>query len=242
MIGIIGRKIGMTQIFKEGGAHVPVTLIEAGPCPILQVKRIDKDGYQALQLGFGIKRERLINKPLKGHLKKSGTKSIRIIEEIRIDSQRPYKEGQFIDVDIFEPGDFVDVTGISIGKGFQGGIKRWHWKGGKESHGSMHHRQPGSIGASSFPSRVFKGHHMAGRMGGVQRTVQNLEVLKIDKEKHLIAVKGSVPGNENSYIIIKEAKKRPKIDKGPKEVERQKVEERPKEKKVSDEKTKDKKE
>lgn len=210
MMGIIGKKIGMTQFFKEDGTHVPVTLIEAGPCPILEIKEKAKDGYAAIQLGFGEKRERLINKPLKGHLKKSGVKSIRVIKEMRVDSGQPYKTGQAIDVDIFEAGTFVDVTGISIGKGFQGGMKRWHWAGGKKSHGSMHHRQPGSIGASSFPSRVFKGHHMPGRMGGVQRTVQNLEVLKTDKEKHLLVVKGSVPGNENSYLIIRKSKKRPK--------------------------------
>lgn len=210
MIGIIGKKIGMTHFFKGDGRRVPVTLIEAGPCPILQIKKKEKDGYVALQLGFGAKKERQLNKPMKGHLKKAGVKSVNRIKEICTESHEPYKEGKFIDVSIFDAGDFVDVTGISIGKGFQGGIKRWHWRGGKASHGSMHHRQPGSIGASSFPSRVFKGHHMAGRMGGVKRTIQNLEVVKVDKEKHLIIIKGSVPGNENSYLMIKESKKRPK--------------------------------
>lgn len=210
MIGIIGKKIGMTQFFKEDGTHVPVTLIEAGPCPILQVKNKDKDGYVALQLGFGQKHERLLNKPLKGHFKKSGVKSVRAIKEIHVDSLEGYKTGQIIDVDIFDAGDFVDVTGISIGKGFQGGMKRWNWTGGKGSHGSMHHRRVGSIGASSFPSRVHKGKHMAGRMGGVQRTVQNLEIIKVDKEKHLMVIKGSVPGNENSYLMIKESLKKPK--------------------------------
>ncbi len=217
MIGLIGKKIGITQFFKEDGMQIPVTLIEAGPCPILQIKMPDRDGYAALQLGFGQRRESLINKPLKGHLKKSKVESTHIIREVRIDSCEPYKQGQLIDVSLFQPGDHVDVTGISIGKGFQGGMKRWHWRGGKASHGSMHHRQPGSIGASSFPSRVHKGKRLPGRMGGVQRTVQNLEVVKVDKEHNVIVVKGSVPGNENSYLLIKESKKMPKETKDQKE-------------------------
>ncbi len=209
MIGIIGKKIGMTQIFKEDGTTLPVTLVQAGPCPILQVKKEEKDGYTAVQIGFGEKREKLCNMPLKGHLKKSGAKPVRIIKEVRLESVEPYKKGQSIDVGIFEPGDFVDVTGTSIGKGFQGGVKRWNWGGGKKSHGSMHHRRVGSIGASSYPSRVHKGFHMPGRMGGVRRTVQNLEIIKVDKENNLLVIKGSIPGNENSYILIKEAKKIP---------------------------------
>jgi large subunit ribosomal protein L3 len=209
MIGIIGKKIGMTQAFKEDGKRIPVTLIMAGPCPILQIKKLDRDGYEALQIGFGEKKEKLVIKPLKGHLKKSGTKSVKVIKEIRVDKIESYKEGQSIEVDAFHPGDLVDITGISIGKGFQGGMKKYGWAGGKKSHGSMHHRAPGSIGASSFPSRVTKGHNMPGRMGGVQRTVQHLEVVKVDKEKHLIAVKGSVPGNKNGYLVIKGSIKTP---------------------------------
>lgn len=247
MIGIIGKKIGMTQFFKEDGTRISVTLIGAGPCPILQVKNAKRDGYIALQLGFDNKRESLLNRAVKGHLKKSGVKSIKTIKEVRFDSAGNYKEGQLIDVDLFEPGDFVDVTGISIGKGFQGGMKRWNWTGGKASHGSMHHRRVGSIGASSFPSRVHKGKNMPGRMGGVQRTIQNLEVIKVDKEKHLIAIKGSVPGNENSYLLIKVSKKKPKALKAetkkaeePKKEEAKKQEPKKevKDKKPSDEKAK----
>jgi large subunit ribosomal protein L3 len=218
MIGIIGQKIGMTQFFKETGERVPVTLIAAGPCPVLQIKKPDKDGYSALQLGFGQKRETLVNLPMKGHLKKSGSKSVRAIREFRISGVDTYKVGQLLGADIFQQGDHVDISGISIGKGFQGGIKRWGWAGGKKSHGSMHHRRVGSIGASSYPSRVTKGHQMPGRMGGVRKTIQNLEIVKIDKENNIIAVKGSVPGNENSYLEIRESIKIPsKRDKQPTE-------------------------
>ena len=207
MIGIIGKKIGMTQYFLEDGQRVPVTLIEAGPCPILQVKTQAKDGYTALQLGFGQKRESLINKPMKGHLKKSQAASVRVIKEVRVDKIEEYKEGGIIEVDIFHPGEYVDVSGKTIGKGFQGGVKRWHWKGGKAAHGSMHHRAPGSIGASSFPSRVLKGQHLPGRMGGKNDTIEHLEVVKVDKENHLLAVKGAVPGSDNSYVVIRASKK-----------------------------------
>ncbi len=230
MIGIIGKKVGMSQFFKEDGVRVPVTILAAGPCPILQVKRPEKDGYAALQLGFGEKRERLLKKPLKGHLKRSGVSSVRVIREMRVETIGEYKEGQLLDVDIFQPGDFVDITGTSIGKGFQGGVKKYGWAGGKASHGSMHHRAPGSIGASSFPSRVVKGHHMPGRLGGVRKTMQNIEVMMVDKEKHLMAVKGSVPGNENSYIMIKESKKMPKVrtKEKPKEAKQEKADEKKK--------------
>lgn len=210
MIGLIGRKIGMTQYFEDDGSHVPVTIIQAGPCPVLQVKSFRKDGYTAIQIGFGEKRQKLVNKPLKGHLKKSKQKSVRKIVEIRLGACENYKVGQIIDAGMFEAGDYVDIAGISIGKGFQGGVKRWHWAGGPKSHGSMMHRAPGSIGASSFPSRVFKGQHLPGRMGGKRITVQNLKIVKVDIEKGIIAVKGSVPGNENSFLLIKEAKKKPK--------------------------------
>lgn len=218
----------MTHLFKEGGRRVPVTLIEAGPCPILQVRTNDKDGYAALQIGFGEKRESLLTMPMKGHLKKSGVKSVRAIKEIRLDSTEAYKQGQVLDVDLFDAGDHVDVTGVSIGKGFQGGVKRWNWTGGKSSHGSMHHRRVGSIGASSFPSRVHKGKNMPGRMGGEKTTVQNLEVVKVDKEKHLIAVKGSVPGNENTFLVVRISKKMPRPVK--KEKDKESDKEKPKEK------------
>lgn len=210
MIGIKGRKIGMTQLFREDGKRISVSLIEVAPCPIIQVKTKEKDGYNAIQIGFGQKRERLISKPMKGHLKKSKVKSVRGLEELRVDSTEPYKTGEVIDISMFQAGDFVDVTGITIGKGFQGGVKRWNWGGGKKSHGSMHHRQVGSVGASSYPSRIFKGHHMPGRMGGKKKTIQNLEVIKVDKDKQIMAIKGSVPGNENVYLLIRIARKKPR--------------------------------
>lgn len=209
MIGILGKKIGITQLFKEDGSIVPATVIEAGPCYVLQIKTSEVDGYKAIQLGFESKKERRVNKSLMGHFKKAKTKPISFIKELRTESIDRYKVGQVITADIFQEKDLVDITGSSIGKGFQGGVKRWGWSGGKASHGSMHHRAPGSIGASSFPSRVFKGHHMPGRMGNEQKTIQNLEIVKVDKENNLLVVKGSVPGHKNSYVVIKEAKKHP---------------------------------
>jgi len=203
--GILGKKIGMTQIFTEGGVLVPVSVIEAGPCQVVQVKTKEKDGYSAIQLGFGDVKESSLNKPLLGHLKKSKVSSKRHIRELRTDEA--FKPGDKIEI-IFEVGSYVDITGTSIGKGFQGGVKRWGWRGGKGSHGSMHHRTVGSVSASSFPSRIFKGHKMAGRMGAKRITVQNLKVLKVDKENNLIAVKGAVPGHKNGLLFIKEAKKR----------------------------------
>ena len=236
---LIGRKLGMTQFFDEEGMHVPVTVIQAGPCPVLQVKTKENDGYNALQIGYGEKREKLMNRPLKGHIKNSGVKSVRIIKEMRLDSAQPYKPGDTLDVDIFEQGGYVDVAGTTIGKGFQGGVKRWHWAGGKASHGSMHHRQVGSVGASSFPSRIVKGHHMPGRMGGVTRTVQNLEVVKIDKANHIIAVKGSVPGNENSFLLIKESVKKHSMKKKKPEVLKEPAKEPKKAEKKKETKPKD---
>ena len=209
MIGMLGKKLGMTRLFKEDGEVIPVTVIEAGPCHVLQVKTSKLDGYGAVQLGFDAKKEKRTNKALKGHFKKSKVKPARFIRELRTDSEQKYEVGQAVTVDIFQENDLVDVIGISIGKGFQGGVKRWGWQGGRASHGSMHHRAPGSIGASSFPSRVFKGHHMPGRMGGERKTMKNLEVVRVDKDNNLLVVKGCVPGHKNSYLLIREAKKHP---------------------------------
>lgn len=203
--GILGKKIGMTQIFAENGKLVPVTAIEAGPCYVLQVRKTEKEGYAAVQLGFEDVKEASLNKALRGHFKKAKVSPKRYIRELR--SEGDFKVGDKIGLD-FEEGSFVDVTGTSIGKGFQGGVKRWNWAGGKGSHGSMHHRTVGSLSASSFPSRIFKGTHMPGRMGGVTKTVQNLEVLKVDKENNLLLVRGAVPGHKNGLLFIKEAKKR----------------------------------
>jgi len=203
--GILGKKLGMTQIFTEDGRLVPVTVIEAGPCYVLQVKKKGKEGYSAVQLGFQDAKETSLNKPLRGHFKKAKTSPKKFIRELR--TEQECKVGEKIEL-AFEEGSFVDITGTSIGKGFQGGVKRWHWKGGKDSHGSMHHRQVGSLSASSFPSRIFKGTHMPGRMGGEKKTVQNLEVVKVDKESNLLLVKGAVPGHANGFLFVKEAKKR----------------------------------
>jgi len=210
MLGILGKKIGMTQVITENGARTPVTVIEAGPCYVLQVKTSKTDGYGAIQLGFDPKKAKKARKAEAGHVKKAKLKEpLRFIREMRLENTDEYKIGQSINIDVFHESDFVDITGTSIGKGFQGGVKRWGWAGGKSGHGSMHHRQVGSVSASSFPSRIFKGHHMPGRMGGVKKTIQNVEILGVDKEKNLLVVKGSIPGHKNSYIIIKEARKIP---------------------------------
>ena len=210
MNGLLGKKIGMTQIFREDGQVIPVTVIESGPCSILQIKTKEKDGYNAIQLGFEEVAETKIKKPLKNKFKKIKVKPTKLIREIKVSDPENYKIGQNLEVTQFAPGDFVDIIGTSIGKGFQGGIKRWNWSGGPESHGSMSHRAPGSIGASAYPSRVYKGHHLPGHMGNKRTTIQNLEVVKIDKDNCLLAVKGSVPGHKNCYLIIKRAKKKKK--------------------------------
>ncbi len=207
-IGILGKKLGMTQIFQEDGKLIPVTVIEAGPCPVLQVKDESTDGYRAVQIGFGQTKENRTTKPLLGHFKKAKAGPVKFIKEIRLDPEQKYEAGQKIEVDIFQIGNFVDISSISKGKGFQGGVKRWHWKGGPKSHGSMQHRRAGSIGASSDPSRVFKGKHMPGRMGGKKVTVQNLQVVKVDKENSLLLVKGHVSGADGQFLVIKLAKKK----------------------------------
>lgn len=208
-IGILGKKIGMTETFEKDGELTPVTIIEAGPCLVLQLKVPDIDGYRSVQLGFGEKREDRTKKPLLGHFKKAGVKPKRFIKEIRISDKDKYKIGREIKVDIFKEGDFVDISGTTIGKGFQGGMKKWGWSGGPASHGSMTHRRPGSIGASAFPSRVFKGHHLPGRMGGNKRTTQKLKIVKVDLENNLLMVKGAVPGHKNSYLVIRNTSKKP---------------------------------
>ena len=210
MIGIVGKKIGMTNIYNETGKVVPVTLIEAGPCHIIQVKTKDSDGYNAIQVGFGTKREKLVSNPDKGRYKKCGVTPSRFVKEIRVADAAAYKVGQTIEADVFAKGDYVDVTGTSIGKGFQGGVKRWGWTGGDAGHGSMFHRAVGSIQSGARLGRVTKGHHLPGHMGVDRITVQNLEVIDVDKANNLILIKGNVPGHKNSFIIVKEARKRPK--------------------------------
>jgi len=230
MKGILGKKIGMTQIFQENGTLVPATVIEAGPCYVLQVKTKDKDGYAALQLCFEDVKESALGKPELGKFKKTKIQPKRYIKELR--TEDAFKGGDKLELD-FQEGSFVDITGTSIGKGFQGGVKRWNWAGGKDSHGSMHHRTVGSLSASSFPSRIFKGTHMPGRMGGKRKTVQNLKVLKVDKENSLLVVLGAVPGHKNSLVFVKEAIKKKGIAKAAKATDETAVkkEDKPKKKK-----------
>ena len=203
--GIIGKKIGMTRTFDEAGNAIPVTVIEAGPCTITQVKNLEVDGYEAIQLGFGQRKVKHTTKPVLGHVAKAGLSPFLVLKEIRnFDSERTLKPGDTIKVDIFKPGDRVDITGVTKGKGFAGVVKRHHFRGGPKSHGqSDRWRAPGSLGQSSFPSRVYKGLRMAGRMGGIVRTVTGLRVISVNAEKNLLLVKGAVPGANKGIVIIR---------------------------------------
>lgn len=209
-LGLLGKKIGMTQIFsEEDGSVLPVTLIEAGPCLVVQKKTVKTDGYDALQLGFEDIKESKLTKPLLGHFRKSNVTPKRLLKEFRIEEGiDKYNVGQTLTVEIFKEGEFVDVTGTSKGRGFAGVIKRWDFRGGPGSHGSTRHRAPGSIGQSSFPSRVFKGMKMAGRMGNKKVTVQNLKIVKLDPSKNLLVVKGAIAGRNGGLVIVRKAKKR----------------------------------
>ncbi|MBO0477228.1 50S ribosomal protein L3 [Vagococcus sp. DIV0080] len=205
--GILGKKVGMTQVFTENGELVPVTVIEATPNVVLQVKTVETDGYEAVQVGFDDKREVLSNKPAKGHVAKANTAPKRFIKEFNNVELGEYEVGQEIKVDVFQAGDVVDVTGTTKGKGFQGVIKRHGQSRGPMTHGSRFHRRPGSMGAASYPARVFKGKKLAGRMGGDRVTIQNLEIVRVDADKNVILVKGNVPGAKKSLIEIKTAVK-----------------------------------
>lgn len=196
--GLIGKKLGMTQIFNKDGNVVPVTVIEVGPCVVLELK----DSPTKLKLGFESQKESRINKPEMGFFKKLGVAPVRIIKEFESTDNAEYQVGQELKADFFKPGDFVDFQGASVGKGFQGGMKRWGWMGGKATHGSMHHRRVGSIGASAYPSRTIKGFNMPGQMGNKTVTVQGLRVMEVDAEKNIILVKGAVPGHKNSIVSV----------------------------------------
>ena len=204
---ILATKIGMTQIYDENGVFVPVTVLQAGPCSVVQVKTVENDGYNAIQVGFGDIRETLVNKPLKGHFAKAGVANKRFLKEFRFDNASEYAVGQEIKADIFAAGDKVDAIGTSKGKGFQGAIKRFGLSRGPMKHGSKYHRHAGSNGASTTPGRVFKGKHMPGQMGNVRVTVQNLEIVKIDAEQNLILVKGAVPGPKKALVMLKNSVK-----------------------------------
>lgn len=208
MKGILGKKIGMTQVFADDGQVVPVTVVQAGPCLVTQRKTAETDGYDALQIGL-VEDDppRHVTRPRQGHFDKAGVAAMRELGEIRVDADDETEPGSQIKASVFAEGDYVDVTGTSKGKGFQGVIKRHGHSGGKATHGSMFHRSPGSIGQSAFPSRVFPGVKLPGRMGGKKVTVKNLQIVKVDDEENLIYLKGAVPGARNSYVALREAKR-----------------------------------
>lgn len=208
MAAIIGRKVGMTQIFAEDGARVPLTVIEAGPCPVVQVKTDERDGYSAVQLGFGAAKAKHINKPEQGHLEKAGAPLMRHLhefspEDLGLEEGEELAEGQMVTVDRFVPGSYVKVTGTSKGKGFAGTIKRHNFASGPKSHGSHNVRRPGSIGAAAYPARVFKGIRMAGHMGARQVTQRGLQVIDRDPERNILLVKGAVPGAVGSIVYVR---------------------------------------
>jgi large subunit ribosomal protein L3 len=207
--GLVGRKMGMTQVFGEDGNHIPVTVIQAGPCPVVGIRTRDTHGYDALQLGFESKRKN-VTKPEAGFFKKVNVAPLRVLREVRLEKTekvQSYAVGQTVTVDVFAPGELVDVVGITKGQGFQGGVKRHGWLGGEATHGSMFHRAPGSIGASSDPSRVWPGHRLPGRMGGEQRTVLNLSVVRVMPEQNLLLVRGAVPGPTGSLLLVRKSVK-----------------------------------
>lgn len=206
--GIIGKKVGMTQVFDESGKAFPVTAIEAGPCPVVQIKTKDQDGYQAVQLGFGNRKDNKVNRPERGHIDKAGVTPPRVLFEFAVDDTDQLSVGSVIDSSIFSVGEYVDVTGTSKGLGFTGVVKRYGFAGGKKSHGGEQDlRRTGSIGASAHPSRVFKGKRMAGRHGGRRVTVQSLQVIQADADRSLLLVKGAVPGPTNGFLLINKAVK-----------------------------------
>ncbi len=207
---ILATKVGMTQVFSEDGILTPVTVLQAGPCVVTQVKTMENDGYEAVQVGFGEIRENLVNKPRKGQFAKAGVSSRRYLRELKLENSAEYSLGQEIKADIFAAGDKIDATGISKGKGFQGAIKRHGLSRGPMKHGSKYHRHAGSNGAATSPGRVFKGKHMPGQMGHVRVTVQNLEIVRVDAENNVILVKGAVPGPRKSMLMIKETVKKEK--------------------------------
>lgn len=207
-IGIVGKKLGMTQVFDAQGKVVPVTVIEAGPCTVVQKKTGRTDGYDAVQLGFRQKKSQRVNKPMRGHVNRAGKGAFETLREFRVAADSPLDIGQEVRVDIFREGDWVDVTGRTKGRGFAGVVKRWGFRGGRATHGSMFHRAPGSIGGSSWPSRVFKNMKMGGHYGNERVTVLNLQVVAIQPDKNLLLVRGAVPGAKNSLVVVRRAVKK----------------------------------
>ena len=205
---IVGKKVGMTQMFLSDGTMIPVTVVEAGPCPVVQKKTVEHDGYSAIQVGFMEVRERLCNKPKKGHFDKAGVKAMRYLKEFKLDSAASYEIGQVITADMFENGDHVDVVGKSKGKGFAGVIKRHNQSRGRKTHGSHSYRAPGSMSACSDPSKVFKTKKLPGHMGSETVTVQNLEIVRVDKDRNLLLVKGAIPGAKGGMVVLKSTVKK----------------------------------
>ena len=205
---ILGRKVGMTQVFEKDGTVIPVTVVEAGPCPVIQKKTMERDGYEAVCVGFSDIREKLVNKPKKGQFDKAGVEPKRFIREFKFDNTSDYEIGQEIKADIFEEGDFIDVSGLTRGRGFTGVIQRWNQHRGPMTHGSKYHRGVGSMGGASDPSRVFKGKHLPGHYGNEKVTIQNLQVVRVDTERNMLLVKGAVPGKKGGLLVVREAVKK----------------------------------
>jgi large subunit ribosomal protein L3 len=204
--GLIGKKLGMTRQFSPEGRSVPVTVIEAGPCVVTQIKTVENDGYNALQLGFGKRKEKRTSRPLRGHLKKSGIDTVRILKEMSVEKPEEYSPGQQVTVEMFAVGERVEVTGMTKGRGFSGVMKRHGFHGGKKTHGSHSHRIPGSIGCSAWPAKVIKGKKMPGHYGNARKTVRNLEIFDIRPKENLILLKGAVPGHNSGIVTIRKPK------------------------------------
>ncbi len=206
--GFLGKKIGMTQIYSEGGKLLPVTLIQAGPCNVMQIKTVENDGYSAVQLGFDDRKKKNAKMPEVGHATKAASEPKRFLCEVKPDAGVEIKLGQSVTVEMFQDVKMVDVIGLTKGKGFAGVMKRWNFKGGLNTHGSTRHRPPGSISSNTDPGRVFRGKKMAGRLGGERVTIKNIDVVKIDKDRNLLFVRGAVPGHKGSYLILNKVKSR----------------------------------
>ena len=217
MIGLLGKKLGRTHVYDDYGRQQAVTAVQAGPCTILQLREAAKHGYRAVQLGFEPIAESKLTKPMTGQFKKAGATPFRYVREFRDGGE--WQVGQQLTLELFKQYELVDVTGVSIGKGFQGGMKRWHWRGGPQTHGSMSHRAPGSIGSTTTPGRVWRGHHLPGHMGMDRVTVQNARIIRLDPEHHLLLIEGTIPGPKQQLVMISKSKKRPGVIKAPQAIQ-----------------------
>jgi large subunit ribosomal protein L3 len=221
-MGLLGKKLGMTHVYDEFGRRHAVTAIQAGPCTVVRVRDPKQDGYHAIQVGYDPISDKKLTKPQQGQFKKAGVSPFRYVREFRLpqpvnqENGKPPAVGEQLTVELFKEHELVDVTGVSIGKGFQGGVKRWHWKGGPQTHGSMSHRAPGSIGSTTTPGRVWRGHHLPGHMGADRVTVQNMRIVRLDLEHHLLLLAGAVPGSEGGLVLIRKSVKRYGVTKPPK--------------------------